>query len=147
MQFKGVEKDGEFTTLYYNLTWQIGWEQIISFIDVIIKNDFIKDGLQSIEVGLIAGANSVDVTEELKDKEYEVKNTLFSKKESGYIVIAGHSSIMDVAVRITIWNQLDRFLLQLYKDKAIDQCGEHCYDKYADSIEILAHINYTKSLI
>jgi hypothetical protein len=70
---------------------------------------------------------------------------LFSKKESGYIVIAGYSSIMEVPMRITIWNKLDRFMLQLMKDTAIEKSGEHCYDKYVDSIEILGHIEYVKT--
>lgn len=55
MQLKGMEKQDVFTTLYYELTWPTGWEQLISFIDVIIENDFAKGGIQSIEVGLLAG--------------------------------------------------------------------------------------------
>ena len=144
MRLKDVEKEGIFTTLFYSLTWKVGWEQIISFIDVIIKTDFKKDGVQSIAVGFIAGAKSVDVTEELKGKDYQIRNTNFSKEESGYIVLTGRSSIMEVPMRITIWNQLDRFMLQLADDTKIKEFGDHCYDKYADSIEILGHVDYAK---
>jgi len=142
MQLKGVEKKDVFTTLYYELTWAVGWEQILSFIDVIIKTDFAKGEVQSMEIGFVAGAKSIDVTSELKEKEYQVKETAFSKKESGYIVITGYSNIMEVPMRITIWNQLNRFMVQLVDNSKVEECGEHCYDKYVDSIEILGHVDY-----
>lgn len=145
MQLKGVEKKDAFTTLYYELTWAVSWEQMISFIDSIIELDFAKGGIQSIAVGTIPGAESVDVTDELKMENYKIKETSFSKNESGYIVIAGYSSIMEVPMRITIWNQLNRFMVQLMNDTGIDKYGEHCYDKYADSIEIMGHVNYAKA--
>ena len=145
MQFKGIEKKDVFTTLYYELTCAVGWEQMLSFIDVIIKTDFAKGGIQSIGVGSIAGAESVDVTNDLREHGSRVKDTSFSKKESGYIVIAGYSSIMEVPMRITIWNQLNRFMLQLMNDTEIEKSGEHCYNKYVDSIEILGHIDYVKT--
>ncbi len=47
-------------------------------------------------------------------------------------------------MRIIVWNQSDRFMLQLADDRAIGKDGKHSYDKYADSIEILAHIDYAK---
>ncbi|MGI6248223.1 MAG: hypothetical protein ACOYJX_02275 [Acutalibacteraceae bacterium] len=146
MQLKGIEKEGGFTTLYYELTWPVGWEKLLSFIDVIIKNDFEKGGIQSIGVGFLAGAESVDVTDDLKKHGNRVRETDFAKTESGYIVIAGYSAIMEVPMRITIWNQLDRFMLQLMNDDKIEKNGEHCYDKYVDSIEILAHVDLAKSL-
>ena len=52
---------------------------------------------------------------------------------------------MKVTMRIIVWNQSDRFILQLADDRAIDKDGKHSYDKYADSIEILAHIDYAKN--
>lgn len=145
MQLKGIEKKDVFTTLYYELTWGVGWEQIISFVDTIVQFDFLKGGIQSIEIGSIAGAESVDVTNELKEKGYRVKETSFSKKEFGYIAIAGHSSIMKVPMRITIWNQLNRFMVQLMNDDRIEKSGEHCYDKYVDSIEIMGHVDFAKT--
>ena len=140
VQLKGVEN--VFTTLYYELTWAVGWEQIISFIDAIIKSDFSNGEIQSAAIGRTAGANSVDVTKELKEKENKVKETSFSKEESAYIIIAGYSSIMEISMRITIWNQLNRFMLQIMGDTKTEKYGEHCYDKYVDSIEIRGHIDF-----
>lgn len=89
---------------------------------------------------------ALDVTDNLKQNKYNIKETAFAKNESGYIVIAGHSSIMNVPISITIWNQLNRFMLQLANDTGIEKYGDHCYDKYVDSIEIMGHIDYAKTM-
>ena len=142
MQLKNVEKKDVITTLYYELTWALGWEQIMSFIDTIIQSDFAMGEIQSVKVGVTAGTDDVDVTNELKEKEYRVKETSFSKNESGYIAIAGYSSIMEIPMRITVWNQLNHFMVQLISDTGIEKQGEHYYDKYVDSIELMGHIDY-----
>lgn len=147
MQLKGMEKEGPFTTLYYELTWRIGWDQMISFVNAIIKSDFSKNGIQSIEVGTIAGAKGKDVTEMLKSNNNNIKDTEFAKDEAGFIAIAGVSNIMEVSMRITLWNQTNQFMLQIVNDSGIEKCGKHCYDKYVDSIEIMGHVDYTKDHI
>ncbi len=144
MQLKNIEKKEPFTTLYYELTWPVGWDQILSFIEVIVQSDFAKGKIDSITVGKVSGAENIDVTDDFKQNGNNIKNTAFSKKEFGYIAIAGYSSIMQVSMRITIWNQLNRFMLQLFKDTSIEKAGEHCYDKYVDSIEISGHVDYEK---
>lgn len=54
MQLKDIKKEGIFTTLYYELTWKIGWEQLLSILDVVIRTDFQEKGFQSLAVGMIA---------------------------------------------------------------------------------------------
>lgn len=44
MQLKDIKKEGIFTTLYYELTWKIGWEQLLSILDVVIRTDFQEKG-------------------------------------------------------------------------------------------------------
>ena len=113
-------------------------------MDVIIKHDFKKESVQSVEVGLIAGAKGIDVTKELIEKDYEIKNTSFAKEEAGFMVLTGHSSIMKVPMRIIMWNQTNLFMIQVAQDTNIEKYGERAYDKYADSIELLAYIDYEK---
>ena len=57
MQLKDIKKEGIFTTLYYELTWKIGWEQLLSILDVVIRTDFQEKGFQSLAVGMIAGTS------------------------------------------------------------------------------------------
>jgi len=85
---------------------------MISFVNAIIKSDFSKNGIQSIEVGTIAGAEGKNVTEILKSNN-NIKGTEYAKEEAGFIAIAGVSSIMEVSMRLTLWNQTNRFMLQI----------------------------------
>ena len=62
MQLKDIKKEGIFTTLYYELTWKIGWEQLLSILDVVIRTDFQEKRFQSLAVGMIAGTTPQDVT-------------------------------------------------------------------------------------
>ncbi|MBP7510042.1 MAG: hypothetical protein KA807_19670 [Prolixibacteraceae bacterium] len=142
-----VEKEEPFTSLYYELTWPIGWNQIISFFDIIIKTDFLngKGNVASISVGFIAGAEPVDVTKDLINHKYEIKRTDFAQKELGYVILAGESSFMDIPIRFTLWNQLDKCLVQLMNDDKIEKLGKNTYDKYMNSIEIRGHMDYVLS--
>ena len=147
MQLKDIKKEGIFTTLYYELTWKIGWEQLLSILDVVIRTDFQEKGFQSLAVGMIAGTSPQDVTRDVLANGGDIRRSAFAKGESGYAVLTGYSHLMKVTMRIIVWNQSDRFMLQLADDRAIGKDGKHSYDKYADSIEILAHIDYAKKLL
>ena len=140
---RAIDKDGKHS-LYYELTWKIGWEQLLSILDVVIRTDFQEKGFQSLAVGMIAGTSPQDVTRDVLANGGDIRRSAFAKGESGYAVLTGYSHLMKVTMRIIVWNQSDRFILQLADDRAIDKDGKHSYDKYADSIEILAHIDYAK---
>ena len=127
------------------MTWKIGWEQLLSILDVVIRTDFQEKGFQSLAVGMIAGTSPQDVTRDVLANGGDIRRSAFAKGESGYAVLTGYSHLMKVTMRIIVWNQSDRFILQLADDRAIDKDGKHSYDKYADSIEILAHIDYVKN--
>lgn len=144
MQLKDIKKEGIFTTLYYELTWKIGWEQLLSILNVVIRTDFQEKGFQSLAVGMIAGTSPQDVTRDVLANGGDIRRSAFAKGESGYAVLTGYSHLMKVTMRIIVWNQSDRFILQLADDRAIDKDGKHSYDKYADSIEILAHMDDAK---
>ncbi len=143
MQFVKAEKKDIFTTLYYELTWPVSWELIIAFLDVMIETDFSKDGVEEVRVGKSMGAKGKNVTKELKKADYHIKGTSFAKEEASYISLQGNSKIMNVNMRITFWNQLGRCLLELAFDEAIEEHGEHYYDKYVDSVEIRGYIDRT----
>ena len=93
---------------------------------------------------MFAGTSPQDVTRDVLANGGDIRRSAFAKGESGYAVLTGYSHLMKVTMRIIVWNQSDRFILQLADDRAIDKDGKHSYDKYADSIEILAHIDYAK---
>lgn len=144
MQLLKIEKGKVFTTLYYELTWPIGWEQMLSMINAVIEDDFSKSTIQALEVEEIAGSGLKDVTAALKRANNEIHYSSVAKEEMGTIAISGYSAIMEVSMRIMFYNQTNRCLVQVVRDKAIKKSGKHAYDKYMDSIELLGHIDYTK---
>ena len=119
MQLKDIKKEGIFTTLYYELTWKIGWEQLLSILNVVIRTDFQEKGFQSLAVGMIAGTSPQDVTRDVLANGGDIRRSAFAKGESGYAVLTGYSHLMKVTMRIIVWNQSDRFILQLADDRRI----------------------------
>ena len=106
MQLKDIKKEGIFTTLYYELTWKIGWEQLLSILDVVIRTDFQEKGFQSLAVGMIAGTTPQDVTRDVLANGGDIRRSAFAKGESGYAVLTGYSHLMKVTMRIIVWNRM-----------------------------------------
>ncbi|MBS5481359.1 MAG: hypothetical protein KHX46_09535 [Clostridiales bacterium] len=144
MQLQKIEKKKTFTTLYYTLTYPIGWEQMLSIVHTVIESDFLKSCIQALEIGEIAGSALKDVTAELKRANHAIHYTSVARKEAGVLAISGHSSIMEASMRLTFYNLTNRCMLQVLADKAIRKCGKHAYDKYMDSVELGGWIDYTK---
>ena len=93
---------------------------------------------------MLAGENLQDVTAELKGANYDIFHTTLAENEYGVLAVSGTSAIMQVPLRMMLWNQMDRCMVQLMGDEAIPQKGKHAYDKYMDSIELLGYIDHTK---
>lgn len=146
MKYLGMEEKDHVTSLYFDLTWNLTWEQIMSFVDVIIKTDFISGGINAVELGTEEGKPSINVTEEMKAEKYHIKDTTIPSKESLFISIAGYSTAMEVPMRIFFWNKERRCVIQVINDAKIAQYGERVYEQFADSIEIMGHIDYTLTM-
>ena len=144
MQLQKIEKKKPFTTLYYTLTYPIGWEQMLSIVHTVIESDFLNSRIQALEIGEIAGSALKDITAELKRAHHEIHYTSAAKKEAGVLAVSGHSAMMEASMRLTFYNQTNRCMLQVFADQAIKKCGKHAYDKYMDSMELDGWIDYTK---
>ncbi len=137
MRLLDTEKKAPFTNLYYGLTWALGWEQILCMVNAIVKNDFSKGAVQSLETYETAGAKPEDITDEFTGADCDIFETKTALKEAGALAIAGSSYIMETPMRFTFYNQTDRLFVQIFGD-----ADGHVFDKYMDSIEISGHIEY-----
>lgn len=109
-------------------------------MNVIIEKDFVeKKG--KIDEFIVGGVNK---TKEIQESNYNMDNYKSPDEEKGYISIYGYSGIIGKNVRYTIWNQLDRFLIEIENEAFIKKEAEYIYDRLADSIELTAMINYAK---
>ena len=141
MQLVKVKNENDITSIYYQLTFGgISWWELVHIMNVIIEKDFVeKKG--KIDEFIVGGVNK---TKELQESNYNIDNYKSQDEETGYISIYGYSGIIGKNVRYTIWNQLDRFLIQIENETFIKKEGEHIYDRLVDSIELTAMINCAK---
>lgn len=137
-----VVKSEPFTTLYYEMTWKISWDQIMSFTEVLLR-DFAKRGIQSLEVGY-TGCAPDDVTKELMEKHLKIQECSFAGEEKSMVVVAGDSEVNEIPMRFTFWANTNRCMVNLKNDDQIEKKGDHAYDKYMDSLEIMGHVEFTK---
>ncbi len=143
MRLKSLKKEN-VVSIIYNFTYKCGWQRVINFIKTIIDLDFKKDGeatsseisILEINVGFMAGSKGENKTQELIDANYDVENCSFAQKESGWVSVSGHSHIMGVNFKFTVWNQLDQCLVECEDLEMFEKYGERVLDKYMDSLEI-----------
>ena len=150
MQFKQHEGRGRFNTLFYELTWPICWDQMLSFADVLIHKYFWagqEDGSHPIkvEIGAEAGDKPVDVTEQMAQAKFKTHDADFAKESAGFLVVTGYAEKMNVDMRISFWTDTNQVLLQLRDDKAIEGSGNpQVYNNFMDALEIWGHITTVK---
>lgn len=144
MQLKDIKKEGIFTTLYYELTWKIGWEQLLSILDVVIRHRFSRKGIPIPCGGYDRRNNSTGCHQGRSGKRRRHQTVCFCQRGirlcSVDRLFASHESY-NADHRLEPERPL---YTSIADDRAIDKDGKHSYDKYADSIEILAHIDYAK---
>lgn len=144
MQLLHVAKQEPFASFYFSLTWRVGWEQMLFFCEALIESDLIKKP-QSIrcEVSSI-GSKPKDVTKQLKTAEYKIMNAPFAQNEMGELILTGYSTTMESTIHIIFYNQTDRCLLQVLGLDLLEKEGEHVFEKFADSIEIMGYVHAQK---
>ena len=128
MKLLGVEKRENHLYSEWNLTYRVGWHQIVKAAALIYQ--YTED--PEILTGDAGGESKVS----LKNAE-EILNL----EEMGYLTIRGMSEILKVPVMITFFNQLD--LVRVTVISATEEFAEADYQKfnlsmcqYLDSAEI-----------
>ena len=150
MQFKEHEGHGKFDTLFYELTWPICWDQMLSFADVLIHKYFWSgqaDGSHPIkvEIGAQAGDKPTDVTDQLAQADFNIYKTDFAAQGAGFLVVTGYAESMHVDMRMSFWTDTNQVLLQLRDDMAIAGSGTpQVYNHFMDALEIWGHITTVK---
>ena len=61
--------------------------------------------------------------------------------------IKGYSGILQTNLTFTVYNQLDRCTFDIQDKEFIKERGERVLDRYADSVEINATMEFTKKQI
>lgn len=143
MVYIGIREAGGIVSVYYKATWDYDYAFMLSFFQVWISED-IGEKL------IYAAAGDYDKTtsflNELIDMHGQPTKCISLQREQSYISIGGFSKSMNCDMRITLWNHTDHVHLEVIKPELFSQQGDHAFDIYMDSIEILSYIEITKSL-
>lgn len=94
MKLLGVEKEGSWLYSEWNLTYRVGWENILRAAALIFR--------YTDEPEILTG----DAYEESKAEVADAEGVL-ALEEAGYLTIRGLSQIIKVPLMITFYNQLD----------------------------------------
>ena len=128
MKLLGVEKRDDYLYSEWNLTYRVGWHQIVKAAALIYQ--YTED--PEILTGDAEGMSKASV----KSPE-EIMNL----EEMGYLTIRGISEILKVPVMITFFNQLD--LVRVTVISETEEFAEADYEKfnlsmcqYLDSAEL-----------
>ncbi len=143
MILKNIGESNNTTSLYYELTFRISWEQLIGIIHAIMKSDF-NSKVNTLLVGEIAGSKGIDKLSELIDADYNIQKSTIAQKEQGWISISGYSKTMETNIQFTLWNQLNRCLVEIENEPYLEKEGDHVYDKYVNSIEVTGFAFYAR---
>ena len=120
MILKNIGESNNTTSLYYELTFRISWEQLIGIIHAIIKSDF-NSKVNTLLVGEIAGSKGIDKLSELIDADYNIQKSTIAQKEQGWISISGYSKTMETNIQFTLWNQLNRCLVEIENEPYLEK--------------------------
>lgn len=94
MKLLGVEKEGSWLFSEWNLTYRVGWENILRAAALIFR--------YTDEPEILTG----DAYEESRAEVADAEGVL-ALGEAGYLTIRGLSQIIKVPLMITFYNQLD----------------------------------------
>lgn len=138
MIFKGLHEDNGWTIVEYSTTWHYGYDFMLDAAQSIIDTDFQND-LQRVATADAAGGNNVEQLEAVKSCGNDLRKCKAMQKESGSLMIAGTSQIMECPVQFVFYNQTN--LVRLFSPAWLyfQQNGEHVFDNYMNSIEIKAY--------
>ena len=115
MKLLGVEKDGNWLYSEWNLTYRVGWENILKAAALVFE---YTDGPE-----ILTGDAYGESKAEVSDPE-----GVLALEEAGYLTIRGLSQIIKVPLMMTFYNQLD--LVRVTVACAAEEFEEADYKKF-----------------
>ena len=138
MIFKDFNFSGDnLAVIEYETTWTLGWSNVLDIAQIFL-DDIVDDVqlMQYIDFG--EGVDIERVTDGVLEKTKELV------KEHMGISLAGASKVMELPIRLTLFNQLKRVNVQvmLLTDEMRGQFkySPHTLDVYMNSLEISGYM-------
>lgn len=145
MKYIESKIEGNWIWLRYHTTWRLSWNLLLDVMQVFL--DDISENVQLADYIYIAGEESTPIGTIPMGYLHKAENL---KDEKGGISLAGISRVMDMPIRLTLYNQLNIADLQvrLENEKISKEFADNprVLDTYLDSIEINGYGRNSKRL-
>ncbi len=138
MIFKGLQENNGWMIAEYSATWRYGYDFMLDAAQTVIDTDF-QDNLQRVAVASLAGANNIEKLDEVAAAGKALRNCPSFQKEQGVLAVSGVSKMMECPVQLMFFNQTDLVRLLSPGKEYFQKHGEHVFDNYMNSIEIVAY--------
>ena len=133
-----VSPDGIWGHYDYRTTWPYGWDFILEATQFLVDTDI--EQVQQLQVGVL-GREETDIVEEFHRAGRRLSDTSASQ-ENGFLSIAGHSRIMECALKIVLVNQTAGLRLSAMRSQIPQEARDdpQAFTTYVSSLEINGHV-------
>lgn len=143
MQFCGLRTEENITRVYYKATWDYDFPFAVLFLQKLIDEDLHQQITY-------AEAGDFDHTSDFREELARVRGRLRScrtlMKEKSLLSIAGFSEAMDCDLRVTLFPGTNHVQIEIMdKKEMFAEHGDHVFDVYMDSFEILTYMEAAKA--
>lgn len=123
----------------YNATWRLNYNIILEFVQALIDLDF-GENIYKFYGDFNLGTETMDVLEELKYVNYDVRKSSTAIIEGEQLGIAGMSKAMGIPLEIVFYNNRRTVKVIYPKNCDLIYHGPNALDNFMNSIEITAHV-------
>lgn len=141
--FKGTKEIKGWTAVEYSATWRYGYDFMLDAAQVVIDTDF-QDKLQRVAVSNIVGGKDREMLDEAAAHKNILRDCPEIQEENGTLTISGISRLMECPIQLIFFNQTNVVRLLCPFKKYFEEHGEHVFDNYMNSIEIMAYCRDTE---
>lgn len=138
MLLKQIREDSGWVHADYMATWKYGYDFMLDAAQALIDTDF-EEQLQRVSIAEIAGAPDIECLDDVLRCGRILRNCPKVANETGVLMVAGISSIMECPLQIEFYNQTNVIILCTIGRKLFDEHGENVFTTYMSSMEIKAY--------
>lgn len=136
MQLYAVEPREDGTIAYaYETTWPFSWAECLAFLQALLHYDLVTGPSQPLRVL----ANSVDVTDALREARMSPIAARLGRIDGHTLVVEGYSQLMESTLRFSLRAEEQHCVLVALNGPAMHE-SQRVFDRYMDNLEIIAHI-------
>ena len=124
----------------YQTTWPYGWDFMLDAVQEIIDIDLLEsDAEVRFAVREVAGAPMQEITDEVEEAEYDLRDCETLQSEWGVLMITGVSPILkNIQIQVELYNQTGMFRIGTTSAEIFDE-SENALTTYICSMEIKAY--------